>query len=200
MEQRRIPRIYSGALRNPTSRFNSPQQVTSRDCRSLQPAISCSDPRYRSVIWIEECPSRNLICSRSPPLFLHSFAQVRLRSCAPKHSIPSCFADCSTTDQPAPSLNSFRLFRPSRSSAAATPLQFRPACQALMPCLTQTRTGTLRMRLPFPSRSARTHRPSRSGMVSTSSEASFCRRNAQPTGYREPAVGAAVGPPRARHP
>jgi hypothetical protein len=27
-------------------------------------AISCSDPRYRSVVCIDECPSKNLICSR----------------------------------------------------------------------------------------------------------------------------------------
>ncbi len=43
-------------------------------------AISCSDPRYRSVVWIEECPSRNLICSRSPPALRQSLAQVRRRS------------------------------------------------------------------------------------------------------------------------
>jgi hypothetical protein len=30
-------------------------------------AMSCSDPRLRSVVWMEEWPSRNLICSRSPP-------------------------------------------------------------------------------------------------------------------------------------
>ncbi len=35
-------------------------------------AISCSAPRYRSVVWIEECPSRNLICSISPSAFLQS--------------------------------------------------------------------------------------------------------------------------------
>ncbi len=43
-------------------------------------AISCSEPRYRSVVWMDECPSRNLICSRSPPAFRQSFAQVRRRS------------------------------------------------------------------------------------------------------------------------
>ena len=31
------------------------------------------------MVWIEECPSRNLICSRSPPAFRQSFAQVRRR-------------------------------------------------------------------------------------------------------------------------
>src|SRR5208282_3484839 len=29
--------------------------------------MSCSPPRYLSVVWIEECPSKNWICSRSPP-------------------------------------------------------------------------------------------------------------------------------------
>src|SRR3981189_2577924 len=75
-------------------------------------AISCSDPRYLSVVWIDECPSRNLICSRSPPFFLHNFAQVRRRSWAPKCSIPICFDDCSTTDHPAQSLSVSRLTFP----------------------------------------------------------------------------------------
>src|SRR5260370_17738592 len=58
--------------------------------------MSCSEPRYRSVVWIEEWPSRNFICSRSPPLLRQSLAQVRRRSWAPKCSIPICFDDCST--------------------------------------------------------------------------------------------------------
>jgi len=62
-------------------------------------AISCSEPRYRSVVWIEECPSRNLICSRSPPFLRQSLAQVRRRSWAPKRSMPICLPDRSTTDQ-----------------------------------------------------------------------------------------------------
>ena len=44
---------------------------------------------------MEEWPSRNLICSRSPPDFLQSLAQVRRRSWAPNRSIPISFADCS---------------------------------------------------------------------------------------------------------
>ena len=46
-------------------------------------AISCSEPRYLSVVCMDECPSKNLICSRSPPAFRQSLAQVRRRSCAP---------------------------------------------------------------------------------------------------------------------
>src|SRR5258706_16419549 len=69
---------------------------------------------------MDECPSRNLICSRSPPFFLHSFAQVRRRSWALKCSIPICFDDCSTTDQTAQSLRVsrfiFPLFETDRSS------------------------------------------------------------------------------------
>jgi hypothetical protein len=49
-------------------------------------AISCSDSRYRSVVCSDECPSKNLICSKSPPFFLQSLAQVRRRSWAPKCS------------------------------------------------------------------------------------------------------------------
>ena len=74
--------------------------------------MSCLEPRYRSVVWIEEWPSRNLICSGSPPLFRQSFAQVRRRSWAPKRSIPIFFDDCSTTDQTAHSLRVSRLTFP----------------------------------------------------------------------------------------
>ena len=38
-------------------------------------------------------PRRNLIGSRSPPFFRHSFAQVLRRSCAPKCSIPISFTE-----------------------------------------------------------------------------------------------------------
>jgi hypothetical protein len=65
----------------------APTQIESLTLRGYSPrlsltaiSISWSEPRYRSVVWIEEWPSRNLICSRSPPFFLHSFAQVRRRS------------------------------------------------------------------------------------------------------------------------
>ena len=40
--------------------------------------MSCSPPRYFSVVWMEECPSRNWICSRSPPDFRHSFAHAHM--------------------------------------------------------------------------------------------------------------------------
>jgi hypothetical protein len=55
-------------------------------------------PKIAFGSWIEEWPSRNLICSRSPPFFRQSLAQVRRRSWAPKCSIPICFDDCSTID------------------------------------------------------------------------------------------------------
>ncbi len=34
--------------------------------------MRCLQPRYRSVVWIETCPSRNWICSSSPPAEWHS--------------------------------------------------------------------------------------------------------------------------------
>jgi hypothetical protein len=93
-------------------------------------AIACSDPKYRSVVGIDECPSRNLICSKSPPFLRQSFAQVRRRPCAPKWSIPICFYDCSATDQIAqspsssrrifPDLETGRSRRPSSILAAVT--------------------------------------------------------------------------------
>jgi hypothetical protein len=40
--------------------------------------MRCLQPRYRSVVWIETWPSRNCICSSSPPAAWHSLAQVLL--------------------------------------------------------------------------------------------------------------------------
>src|SRR5277367_4331635 len=144
--------------------------------------ISCSAPRYRSVVCIDECPSKNLICSRSPPAFRQSLAQVRRRSWAPNRSTPISFADCSTTDQTAQSLKVSPIFPPFEIERSSRPSSIPAALiQELIPCLTQTGTATVRTRLPFPSRSASTQRPSRSWIVSTTSEASSCRRRAQPT-------------------
>jgi hypothetical protein len=53
------------------------------------------------MVWIEEGPSRNFIYSWSPPVFLHSLAQVRRKSWAPKCSIAIYFDDSSTIDQTA---------------------------------------------------------------------------------------------------
>jgi hypothetical protein len=102
---------------------------------------------------------------------------------APKCSMPICFDDCSTTDQTAQSLNVSRLIFPLFETERSSRPSAMPAAviQALMPCLTQIGTATERMRLPFPSRSARTQRPSLCWMVSTSSSASSFRLRAQPT-------------------
>jgi len=45
-------------------------------CRSF-----CFDPRYRSVVSTDTWPSRNWICSSSPPATWQSRAHVRRRSC-----------------------------------------------------------------------------------------------------------------------
>lgn len=90
------------------------------------------------MVWIEECPSRNLICLRSPPALRQSLAQVRRRSCAPKRSMPICLADCSTPDQTTQLLSSFLFSLPAfdtgRSSRPAT--IFAAASQASVLCLT----------------------------------------------------------------
>ena len=46
--------------------------------------MRCLQPRYRSVVWIETWPSRNCICSNSPPAVWHSLAQVLFKSCGAK--------------------------------------------------------------------------------------------------------------------
>jgi hypothetical protein len=102
----RMPTPFSPRAAVPAAQLSPPSVRSSHSPRLSFTAISisCSEPRYRSVVWIEECPSRNLICSRSPPLFRHSLAQVLRRSWAPKRSIPIRFDDCSTTDQTAQAL------------------------------------------------------------------------------------------------
>src|ERR1700720_4491587 len=103
---------------------------------------------------MELCPSKNLICSRSPPFLRQSLAQVRRRSWAPKCSIPICFDDCSTTDQTAQSLRVSRLIFPLFEIDRSSRPSSMPAAviQALMPCLTQIGMATVRMRRPLPSR------------------------------------------------
>jgi hypothetical protein len=50
--------------------------------RSLTASLKfCLQPIYRSVVCTEACPSRNWICSSSPPALWQSRAQVRRRSC-----------------------------------------------------------------------------------------------------------------------
>ena len=107
-------------------------------------AISCSDPRQRSVVCMDECPSRNLICSRSPPLFLQSFAQDLRKSWAPKRSISISFADCSTTDHTAQSPRLWPTLPPFEIDRRSRPSSIRAAVtQALIPYLTQTATATV---------------------------------------------------------
>jgi len=55
----------------------------------------CVQPRYRSVVWIETCSSRNWICSSSPPARSQSLAQhyamiAMLFGCGLR--MPACFA------------------------------------------------------------------------------------------------------------
>jgi hypothetical protein len=50
--------------------------------------IRCLQPRYRSVVCTDTCPSRNWIWSSSPPASWHRRAQVRRRSCGASFSIP----------------------------------------------------------------------------------------------------------------
>ena len=61
------------------------------------PWMRCLQPRYRSVVCIETCPSRNWICSSSPPAAWQSRAQVLRRSWGASLSIPALAAYSRTT-------------------------------------------------------------------------------------------------------
>ena len=127
-------------------------------------------------------PQQKLDLFEVAAAFRQSLAQVRRRSWAPKRSIPISFADRSTTDQTAQSLKVSPIFPPFEIDRSSRPSSIPAALiQELIPCLTQTGTATVRTRLPFPSRSDSTQRPSRNWIVSTSRVASSCRRSAQPT-------------------
>jgi hypothetical protein len=127
--------------------------------------ITCCEPRWCSVVlW----PSRNLICSRSPP-----FLQ---RRCGEGHGRRS--ARCRS----AWPLNLSRIRPPLRMERSSRP-RSSPAAevQASMPCFTHTGMATMRIRSPLPRRSAITQRPSRIWISSIYREDSSSRRRAQPT-------------------
>ena len=111
---------------------------------------------------MDECPGRNWIRARSPPAFRHSLARARRRSWAPNRSVPICFADCST-GQTVQSLRLLPTFRPLAIVRSSGPSSMAAVVlQALIPCLTRSGIAVVRMRLPFPAKSAGTQRPSRS--------------------------------------
>jgi hypothetical protein len=61
--------------------------------------MRCLHPRYRSGVWIETWPSRNCICSSSPPAEWHRRAQVLLRLCGASLLIAAFAANSRTTCQ-----------------------------------------------------------------------------------------------------
>src|SRR6267378_5137233 len=57
----------------------------------------CLQPRYFSVVCTETCPSRNRICSSSPPALWQRRAHDLRRSCGASFRIPTLPAYCLTT-------------------------------------------------------------------------------------------------------
>ena len=107
----------------------------------------CLQPRYRSVVSTEECPSRNWICSSSPPELWQSRAHVRRRSCGATCSISPVLhrllTTCQTTFSLIPSPHTF----PDRLIARNTrPLVMRAAdVQKSTASLTHFGIGTVRI-------------------------------------------------------
>src|ERR1700734_1403218 len=123
----------------------------------------CSDPRYRSVVRIDSCPSRNLICSNSPPFARHSFAAVRRRSCGASSPIPICAAYSRTSCHTARSVNASLPTRPFASTRRKIGPFSIPATSShpSISCFTHSGTATDRVLFPFPRKSRNTQRPSR---------------------------------------
>ena len=117
-------------------------------------SISCSEPRYLSVVSTDLCPKRNWICSSSPPAAWHSRAQVRRRSCGANLSIPARLARCRTIHQTNFSLT----FDPQTLPAQLTRRKIVPSSIPDAPShssrtvFTHAGTGTVLILPPFPKR------------------------------------------------
>jgi hypothetical protein len=76
-----------------SKRFQALLLTTEIPRRSFTASCSfCLLPIYRSVVCTEAWPSRNWICSSSPPELWHRRAQVRRRSCGARLFMPACSA------------------------------------------------------------------------------------------------------------
>ena len=121
------------------------------------PRSRCLQPRYRSVVSTETCPSKNWICSSSPPAAWHKRAHVRRQSWGDISGIPT-FAEVSFTTcqitfsvMPSPQTVPVRLMQRNNPSAIGTDL-----VPAAMADFSQCGTGTVRMCAALPMRSAMT--------------------------------------------
>src|SRR5258708_5179372 len=101
-----------------------------------------------------------------------------------------------TTDQTAQSLRLSRLTFPDfETDRSRRPSSMpAPVIQALIPCLTQMGMATVRTRRPLPSRSARTHLPSRCWMKVVHSGL-FCERNNEVEYWCHAALNSRTGTP-----
>ena len=139
-------------------------------------------PRYRSVVCTETWPRRNWICSSSPPARWHRCAQVRRRSWGARFRIPARRAAAFTTchiafgvipsPQIAPCLFTRRNTFPAVISAVAA--------HSSIALFTHAGIGTVRMCLPFPTKSAIIQCSSLSCRSSIRMTAVSARRSPQP--------------------
>jgi len=123
----------------------------------------CLQPRYRSVVWTETCPSRNWICSSSPPARWHRRAQLRRRSWGARFAIPARRAAPFTTCQMAFGVMCSPQIAPVLLTARKIKLVVIPAARVQLSTVhfTQFGIGTVRTCFPVPIKSATTQCSSR---------------------------------------
>ena len=124
--------------------------------------ISCSDPRYHSVLWRDECPNKKLDLLQVPaglPAELSAGSTEIMGAEALDPDLPGGFGRDGPDRPVAQATADLPTFgdRPQQR----TFLDLAAVCQALMPCLTHIGTATVRIRPLLPRRSARTQRFSR---------------------------------------
>jgi hypothetical protein len=114
----------------------------------------CLQPQYFSVVWTDRWPSRNWICSSSPPESWQSRAHDLLRSCEPSLETPNRFAYSFTTCQTTFSVISVPQTTPLRHPhLKILPWAISATVNQLsIVCFAHSGIGTVRMRPPFPTR------------------------------------------------
>ena len=114
----------------------------------------CLLPIYRSVVCTEARPSRNWICSSSPPELWHRRAQVRRRSCGARLFMPASSAHRFTAYQTTFAVTPEGCNIPPFKTCLNTLPSLTPECRghASTSSLGHDGTGTVRIRAPLPTK------------------------------------------------